>query len=968
MMTTAPRGPRKAPLFALALALGLAACGDSAPVESTSRASNGVGVTALETDASNHPLGIDNANPRLSWRLTANRRAVMQSAYQVRVASSTDRLQTGKADVWDSGKVTSATPWAHFAGSTLVSQTRYYWTVRVWDEQGAATAWGPVQWFETGLINPSEWSAQWITRPLANGEAQRTDCLSAPGQREDAACAPPSPILRTEFDVPKTVASARVYMSALGYGQLYLNGQRVADTELDPALTDYRRRVFYVTHDVSAALRSGRNALGVELGRGFYAWNPAITDIHAWNQAPWRDEPKLRLELHVRYTDGSNQVIRSAPGWRATTGPTLFDNMHLGETYDGARAAALAGWTAPGFADRAWPSAVEAQAPAGRLMAQDLPPVRESETRRFQSVKRVAPGIWVMDLGQQIAGWVQLQVQGAAGTQVQMLLSEKLTPAGLVVGSSAPVEGQNRASGQMLLPSYTQVYRLAGGATSETWQPRFSYTGFQYVQISGWPDPAGPGLDDVVAKVIHADLPRIGQLSGSNPLLGKIVEAGARSIISNAQGVITDEAVYEKAGWSGDASVSAEARNWLFDMRQLDRKWVRDLADTQEDNGALADVAPSAQGDVSQAASPSWDAAIWTVPETHVRFSGDDTQLRELYPVWQRYDQYLSASTSGGIANTTDYGDWCGVPTCNAADILITKPVHGTAFYYMLIKALQRGATRLGQGDEAQAYQARADEVRKAFNAQFFDAATNAYREANQPAGTYKQYPNVIALAADLVPADKVEAVTANLENDLRLRGNHVDLGIMGVRYVFELLTRNGRVQTAYDVATQTTYPSYGHWIETLGLGTFPEDWTGAFRGQSLHMFSSIVGWFFSDLAGIEPTQPGFEQIKFRPEIPREGLDWMQASYETVRGTVASHWRKTAGGFELDVTVPPNSSGLVHFPGTDPQRVVETGQGGSVPADAAAGVRLVGVQGDRVVYRVGSGTYQFRTVGAGSER
>lgn len=965
MLLTPARIATRASVFALAL--GIAGCRDSTPLRSTSPASSGVAVTALETDASMQPLGIDNEQPRLAWRLTADRRAVMQSAYEVRVASAPERLQNGKADVWDAGKVRSAEPWAQYAGPSLVSQSRYYWTVRVWDEQGSATAWGPVQWFETGLMNPSEWSAQWITRPLANGEAQRTDCLSAPGQRENAACAPPSPILRTEFELTRTVASARVYMSALGYGLLYINGQRVADAELDPAVTDYRKRVFYVTHDVTAALRGGRNALGVELGRGFYGWNPAITDIHAWNQAPWRDEPKLRLELHVRYTDGSSQVIRSGPGWRATTGPTLFDNMHLGETYDGQRAAALAGWTQPGFADGAWPLAVEATAPAGRLMAQDLPPVRVSATRRFKSVKQVAPGIWVMDLGQQVAGWVQLQVQGPAGTQVQMQLSEKVTPAGLVVHSTTPPEGQNRGSGQLLLPTYTQVYRLAGGAQAESWQPRFSYTGFQYVQISGWPDPAGPSLEDVVARVVHTDLRRIGQLSGSHPLLAKIVDASARSIISNAQGVITDEAVYEKAGWSGDASMSAEARNWLFDARKLNRKWVRDLADTQEANGALADVAPSAQGDVSQGVSPSWDAAIWTVPEADVRFTGDDAQLRALYPVWQRHDEYFTASTSGGIANTTDYGDWCSVPTCNAADILITKPVHGTAFYYMLLNALQRAATRLGHTADSQTYRERADQVLTAFNAQFFDPLTNAYREAGQPPGSYKQYPNVIALAAGLVPADKVDAVTANLESDLRLRGNHVDLGIIGVRYLFELLTRGGRVQTAYDVATQTTYPSYGYWIETLGLTTLPEDWTGAFRGQSLHMFGSIVSWFFSDLAGIEPTQPGFEQIEFRPELA-EGLDWMQASCETVRGTVATQWRKTNGRFELDVTVPANSNGLVYFPGTDPQRVAESGQGWSVPADSAAGVHLVGVQGDRVVYRVGSGTYQFRALGAGSGR
>jgi alpha-L-rhamnosidase len=938
-------------------ATAVASAATVASAASASTSAGSVAVAGLETDASVQPLGIDDATPRLSWRLTSERRAVAQSAYQVLVASTPERLQPGQADVWDSGKVTSANPWAQFAGRSLMSQTRYDWTVRVWDEQGTATAWSPAQWFETGLMNPSEWSAQWITRPLASGEAERTDCLTAPGQRENPACAPPSPILRTEFNLPKRVANARVYMSALGYGLLHVNGQRVGDAELDPAPTDYTHRTFYVTHDVTGLLHTGANALGVELGRGFYAFDRAITVPASWDKAPWHDEPKLRLELHVRYTDGTTTVIRSGPDWRATTGPTLFDNMFFGETYDGQRAAALAGWTSPGYADADWPRAVEAKAPTGALMAQDVTVARVTETRRFQSVKQVAPGTWVLDLGQQVAGWALLHVAGPAGAQVQMLLSEKTTPTGVVVGSSDAPAGQSQQ-----VPTYTQVYRLAGGGQQETWEPHFSYTGFRYVQITGWPDPAGPSLDDVVARVVHTDLPRIGRLHASNPLLDKIVDAAAWSIANNAHGVITDTPVYEKAGWSGDASLSAEARNWLFDARTLDGKWVRDLAGSQDVNGELPDFAPTPKGDPVAGISPAWDAAIWTVPEAGYRFTGDDAKLRELYPVWQRYYQYFTANTSGAIANTRDYGDWCGVPTCDTADVIAAKPEHSTAFYYMLINALQRSATLLGHPDDAQAYQSRADQVRTAFNAQFFDPATNSYHEANQPAGTYKQYPNVIGLAAGLVPPDRVDAVTANLENDLRLRGNHVDLGIIGVRYLFDVLTRTGRVQTAYDVATQTTYPSYGYWIQGLGLTALPEDWTGLQRSQNHHMFSSIVAWFFQDLAGIQPVDPGFGQIQFRPEIPKTGLDWMQASYDSVRGTVSSQWRKSGNGFELDVTVPPGSTGLVYFPGTDPRRIAETGQRWAAPADTAQGVALVGVQGDRVIYRVGSGTYKFQTI------
>lgn len=932
-------------------------------------------LTNLETDGAASWLGIDNPDPRLSWQLTSQRRGVRQSAYQVLVASAPELLVPDRADVWDSGMVSSSEPWADYRGTGLTSTTRYFWTARAWVEEAGVTAWAPAAWFETAMMDPSDWKAEWITRALQPGEKRQPaecneDRLIEPAAPEDTDCAPPSPILRTEFEVDGPVAAARLYASGLGYGVYHLNGTRVGDLELSPSFTDYDERVFYVTHDVGDLLREGRNALGVELGRGFYSMTDGDAFVATrFSRAAWHDEPKVRLELHVTYADGSTEVVRSTPAWKAATGPTVYDHLLLGEIYDGARAAQLAGWTEPEYDDSAWSRAAVADAPAGTPTAEDLEPERVTERLRFKTVTEVRPGTFVFDLGQNVAGWTKLRVRGNPGDEVTLIHHEKLN----ADGSVTPADNM----GPQFPASQMQVYRLAGTGGWETYRPQFVYHGFQYVQVTGWPAGSKPTLDDLTAEVVHNDLRRVGEFSASNPLLDRIVRNMSWAIRQNAHAMVTDTPVYEKTGWL--TNLEFPSWSWLFDNQRFHRKWSVDMEQAQFHDGGMPYWAPHAWPYENER-WPNLDVALFGVPWDLHLYHGDARSLADRYDAMGRYLKwfegftedglYRRPSPTNGLPNRDDgLGDWARpgngagvgqVPVGIFNTVGLGVWADANAWWFHMNEIQAEAAELLGRPAEAKAHRDKADQIRVRFNETFLDRAVGRYRDPSDPAKDYSQHVNAMSLELGLVPADMRQRVADSLAADVVRRGHHLDTGSIGIRFLWPALSRNGHLDTAVRTATQTTYPSYGYWIDELGWTSLGEFWEESSRSRSHHFQGTIVQWFFEGLAGIAPLEPGFERIEFRPEVPAEGLDWVSASSETVRGPVASSWRKADGFLELQLTVPAGSSGVVHVPGRDAGSVTESGQGAAVPADEADGVRLVGVEDDRVVYEVGSGEYVFR--------
>ncbi len=629
-----------------------------------------VTATGLEADAAPEPLGIDNPRPRLEWRLDSRRHGIRQTHYRVVVATSARRAARGSGDVWDSGVVRSSERFAAYAGSPLASRTRYHWSVRVWTAGGGHSDWARPSWFETAYLDAADWRGAWIAGP----ERLTTRLTPQEGQADDAAiraagefCRPPmfptnnvpnnegecrqirpAPRLRRSFDVTKPVARARIYTSGLAYNDLSLNGTRTGGSVLDPGFTDYSRTVLYTTHDVTRLLRRGENVLASELGSGQYD-NATRTWDWGWDIAEWRATPRLRLDLWITYADGSEQLVSTDDSWRVSTaGPVRYDSYYVGETYDARRE--IPGWNRPGFDAAAWPAARTVDAPAGALRAQRQEPIRVVATRPAGTRSEPAPGVIVYDAGQNLTGWAWIRVNAPAGTAIEAYYGEQLTAAGRVtdrnVIAGTPPAGFALVGGQLQTDNY-----IARGTGDELWAPRFTYKGFQYVQISGpggQPLPADVSISLERIDEVRTDLRRTSTFDAGNGLLNRIHRNTLWAVQNNIHGVVTDTPQLEKNAWTGDAQLTAGTAALLFDTERLTQKQFQDMLDAQTAQGEVPLLAPSNEnyGYVGKpafkppeccGATPAWDAFWFIVPwEAYQRY-GDRRGLEQVYPAMQKY-------------------------------------------------------------------------------------------------------------------------------------------------------------------------------------------------------------------------------------------------------------------------------------------------------------------------------------------
>jgi alpha-L-rhamnosidase len=949
-----------------------------------------VEVTDLETNATAQPLGIDDRNPRFTWRLISDKRAVTQTHYRVLVASKPELVQEGSADVWDSNTVTSSDPWSMYAGALLRSRTRYYWSVKVQTANGISSNWPRPVWFETAFFNANEWRGQWITGPeragvLSEAEGNADDHVirkagefcrpvdwltsgfaAAKFKNNQGQCRElrPAPLLRKSFQISKPIAKARIYSSGLAYNYLTLNGRATSDSLLDPNFTDYSKTVLYTTQDVTSLLRQGENVIASELGSGRFD-DATQTWDWGWEQAQWRSTPRLRLDLYITYADRTEQVVSSDSTWKVSTaGPTRYDSLYLGETYDARRE--VAGWDQPGFNSATWAAARIVNGPIGVLRAETHEPIRIVDMR--DPGKRTEPvaGVVVYDIGQNLTGWAQIRINAPAGTAIEILYSEKLGPDG-----KASTVGNDLVFGQLQTDYY-----IAKGAGQEVWAPRFSYKGFQYIQLSSPNGEPLPGDVSVTVDRIHQVRSAVANTShfeSSNATLNRIHNNTAWAIQSNMHGIITDTPVYEKNAWTGDASLTAGTASLLFDTERLYRKMFQDMLDAQTEQGEVPLLAPGNEnyGYLGKpyfkptdccGATPAWDSFWFVIPwESWMRY-GDRRALEKTYPAMRKYlDDWIPRWTTKdgdtyGRTLTAGLGDWVppdGVPTINA--------LVSSAYYAYLTRIAADTARVLGRHKDATRYDELFKEIRTDFNARFL-GNVGLYREKDSD--PFVQSAQIFPLAFGLVPDERRDTLASLLADDImRYRGGHAYVGVLGARYVMPVLTATGHHDVAYRVATQTTEPSWGYWTDVLKFTALGEHWPMTTRSRNHHFFGAIVQWFYEDLAGIRPLEPGFRKIEFKPEIPKTGLDSVSASYESVRGRVAVRWKRVVTGLELDVTVPPNATGRVYVPAATPKAVTEVGKvgkGTKVNADQAEGVKLVGVEVGRVVYEIGSGQYQFR--------
>ena len=966
-------------LSALILITALVGPGTAGPAFA-SRHSEAIQVTNVETNAASQPLGLDDPAPRFTWRLVTDRTAVMQESFRLLVASNPQLLQQGRGDVWDSRVVKSSDPWSVYGGPALKSRTRYYWTVKVQTTDGMSSAWAEPAFFETALLNASDWKGQWISGPERSGVLSEAEGKSDDEQirRNGEFCRPvawlttgfaaariknnqgecreirPAPLLRKSFQISKPIFKARVYSSGLAYDYLTVNGKPAVDSVLDPGFTDYSKTVLYTTQDVTKLVRPGKNAIATELGSGHYD-DATRTWDWGWEQAQWRGTPKLRLDLYITYADGTEQVVSSDNSWKATTtGPTRYDSYYLGETYDARRE--MSGWEQPGFNDAAWNNARVVNPPAGAMRAETQEPIRVVAVRPPGKRSEPAPGVIVYDIGQNLTGWAEIKVKATRGQAIEIFYSEKLGKDG-----RASTEGNFLVFGQLQTDYY-----IAKGSGNEVWTPRFTYKGFQYVQLSG---PNGtPLANDVSVEIERIDVVRtgLGQTStfeSSNDTLNRIYANTKWAIQSNMHGIITDTPVYEKNAWTGDASLTAGAASLLFDTERLYWKMFQDMLDAQTEQGEVSLLAPSNQnfGYLGKpafkpvdccGATPAWDAFWFVIPWESWMHYGDRRALEKTYPAMRKYlDDWIPRWTNKdgdqfAYTLTSGLGDWLppeGVPTINA--------LTSTAYYAYLTRIAANTARALNKPQDAARYDELFKKIRADFNGRFF-GRDGVYRDkATDP---FVQSAQILPLAFGLVPDELRTEVANKLADDImKNRKGHAFVGVIGARYVLPVLTATGHHDVAYTVATQTTEPGWGYWTDVLKFTSLGESWPANTRSRNHHFFGAIVQWFYEDLAGIRPLEPGYRTIEFKPQIPTAGLDNVSASYESIRGTIASRWQRVASGLELDVTVPPNAHARVYLPAVKRENVIEIGKG---RPDASKFVR---VEGDRVVYDIGSGHYQF---------
>ncbi|NJD10196.1 MAG: alpha-L-rhamnosidase [Gemmatimonadetes bacterium] len=882
-------------------------------------------VTALRAEYRVDPIGIDVRQPRLSWQLSSPERGVVQTAYQIRVATAETAF--GKP-IWDSGRVMAAASTNRiYVGTALESGQRYWWQVRVWDGNGRPSAWSRTAFWEMGLLQPSDWRADWISPPVADDTVRRR----------------PGPLLRKSFALRDGIRSARLYATALGLYELRLNGLRVGDQVLTPGWTSYDTRLQYQTYDVTPLLHAGENALGALLGTGWFRGDLAWEG----NRNIYGRQAALLAQLHVRYADGTEQVVATDTTWKTSLGPIRWSELYDGEYYDARREPA--GWSGPGFDDSAWQPVLRLEHRKDILVAPAGPPVRRIGEIRPIAILTTPAGDTVFDMGQNLVGWARLRARGAPGTTITLRHAEVL-------------DKQGNLYTRNLRGADQQVTYVLQGSGEETLEPHFTFQGFRYVAVTGLPAP--PTLDQLTGIVIHSDLTPTGRFETSSPLLNQL----QHNIVWGQKGNFVDVPTDcpqrdERLGWTGDAQVFARTAAFNMDVAGFFTKWLADLAADQKPNGAVPHVIPDVltHGRETGGGATGWADAAIIIPWTMYLVYGDTRLLQQQYPSMKAWVEYMRREAGESFIWKTGshYGDWLAYATTRSdyPGATTDKDLLATAHFAYSAELLGRMAGVLGNEADARTYAQLRNSVQAAFLKEF---VTPGGRLASNTQTAY-----AIALAFGLVPEALRAQAAKRLADDVRNFDNHLTTGFQGTPYLTRTLGDYGYLDVAYALLNQQTYPSWLYPV-TRGATTIWERWDGirpdsTFQDPGMNSFNhyaygAIGAWLYSVVAGIDidPEQPGYQHSLLQPR-PGGGLTSAAASIESMYGTVASAWRLDGTAFTYDVTVPANTRATVRLPGATLAAVLESGR----PLAGARGVSAPRQDGGAVVLDVGSGTYRF---------
>ncbi len=661
---------------------------------------NDITFSKLLTDNRIDPLGIDNINPGFTWIAESGIPGNNQTAYQILVSSTPFLLDKNEGDIWDSGKISSEQSVnVKYGGPVVKSRKRYFWKVRIWDKSNDPSKFSQSAKWEMGLLNPGLWRADWISAPRlfdwSKRDQQRKQIAKdAPPEREE-----PSPIFRKEFIIDGNAKSARAYISGLGYYELYINGQKVGNNILDPAFTAYDKKVLYVTHDISEYLKDSLNAVGVMLGNGWY--NMFSRGVWSFDRSPWRADPTFRLQIRIASSLGTIQQVLSDTSWTCSPGPIIFNSIRQGEEYDATLE--QAGWSSPGFYENDWFPVRKVRGPEGKMAAQNLPPIRILRKIKPERIYKSSENTLVCDFGQNIAGFIEFSANTETGRKIRFKYGEKLYPDGTV--------DQRNIDGLVAESTFqTDVYVTKGGGP-EVWHPRFTYHGFQYVEIEGFDELA---INNIKACAVSTSISKTGSFSCSNDLLNSIQSSTEWSFMNNFHGYPTDCPHREKNGWTGDAQLASDMALYNYDIATSYDKWISDIVDSQLPTGMVSAIVPTGGWGYYWGNGPAWDYALLILPWKTYVYTGDREILQKYYPAMKKYIEFLSKTAEDYIVHW-GLGDWVPVRAKTPAQLITT------AYYYQDAILMSKIAGVLGNDIEVNRYASLAANIKSAFEKQFID-------------------------------------------------------------------------------------------------------------------------------------------------------------------------------------------------------------------------------------------------------
>lgn len=900
---------------------------------------NGLFVKKMTIESKTNPLGIDAVNPRFSWQLESKKQGVFQNAYQILVADTPEKLESQSGLVWNSGKVESETSvLIPFLGKTLESGKTYFWKLKVWTNKGES-GWSPVANWTMALVDHSLWKAHWIgmDSTLNSGNLTPKTRLSAR-------------YLRKEFDVDPEIERATLYISGLGMYECYMNGEKISNDIFAPTATDYTKRVNYNVFDVKKFLKSNQNAIGVILGNGRY-FSMRLANLpgaEPLDGSPIQHYgfPKLLLQLEIEYRNGNKKIVTSDSSWKINTqGPIVANNEFDGEEYDSNLE--LNGWLTNGYDDKHWKNVQLVEAPKGELVSQLNPNIATMRVVQPISVREIDKGKYVVDMGQNMVGWLAVKLKGTKGKAINLHYAETVNADGTIY--TANLRGSRT----------TDIYTPSSNDTF-SWEPRFVYHGFRYVEITGI--DYLPSTADLRGKVNYDFMPDAGTFETSDSTLNQIYRNACWGIMGNYRSMPTDcPQRDERMGWLGDRATGSFGESFMFDNQLLYAKWVQDIHDSQKENGSLPDVAPAYWPVYSD--NITWPGTYIHVANMLYEQFGDNKPIQQHYDSMKKWVEYMQENYMKDYIMTKDqYGDWC-MPPENLTMIWSKDPARitdgellSTSFYYRILNIMAKYAAITNNETDQKNFLALAEKVRMAYNAKFFHESKAQYSNNTVTA-------NLVSLVQGLVPEGFEQKVFDNLAGRTEHEFNsHVSVGLIGIQFLMRGLTAYGRPDLAYRIATNRTYPSWGYMIDN-GATTIWELWNGNTAdpamnsGNHVMLLGDLLSWYYENLAGIQTdkTGIGFKKIIMNPVFP-EGLNFVKASHESPYGLIKSEWTKEGKSLNWKITIPANSEAIVSLPTDSLSQILVNGK----VITRCKDILLVSQIKDKVNVKIPSGDYAIR--------